>query len=141
MKPLFESRLDALRINVYFINSGAGATLSYPASRIAPMISIKDVHSDDHGAEGFYISNGCDWMKKINNRTGRPYGSTQLCHKKGTKVPYSEYNPLEEEWAPFYLDQIDKVRWFSPPSGKEGNETKVHHHHIFKAGKAIMDRL
>lgn len=142
MKPLFESRMDALRINIYFINSGAGATLSYPASPIHPMVSFKDVHfGDGNGDDGFYISNGCDWMANTNSRTGRPYGSPQLCHKKGTKVAYSEYNPLEEEWAPFYLDQIDKVGWFSPPCSKLGNETIVHRHQILKAGKAILDRL
>ena len=142
MKPLFESRMDALRINVYFVNSGAGATLSYPASRISPMVSFKDVHIGDGGGDdGFYVSNGCDWMANTNPRTGRPYGSPQLCHPKGTKVPYSEYNPLEEEWAPFYLDQIDKVGWYSPPCGKDGEERKVHRHQILKTGKAIMDRL
>ena len=58
MKPLFESRLDALRINVYLVNSGAGATLSYPASRIPLMSSFKEKHIGE--GESFYISNGCE---------------------------------------------------------------------------------
>ncbi|CAJ1956141.1 unnamed protein product [Cylindrotheca closterium] len=141
MKPLFESRLDALRINVYLVNSGAGATLSYPASRVTPMSNFKQKQIGEDGL--FYISNGCEWMRDINSRTGKPYGSTEFCHPKGAKVPYTEYNPMEEEWAPYFLEQTDKVGYFSPPCSDDddNHDSKIHQHQLLKAGKAIMDRL
>ena len=141
MKPLYETRVDTLRLNIYFANEGSGATLQYPASRIIPPTDT-------------YVSMGCDWMSDINDKTGLPYvvdyddssnttgttyGTTytqskKFCHSKGEIVNSTNYNPMEEAWASFFIQQKDhnNVGWYGPLS--EGAS-------IMKAGKAVFDRL
>lgn len=119
MKPLYETRVDTLKLNVYFANEGAGATLQYPASRIMP-------------SQETYTSMGCDWMLNINNRTSMPYGTTAFCHTEGEAVSSRNYNPMEEAWAPFFIKLNGNIGWYGPLSEDA---------YIMKAGKAVFDRL
>jgi predicted metal-binding protein len=120
MKPLFESQEEVLQFKIYFLNDGAGATLAYPASRIPPSAET-------------YTSLGCDWLSSINVRTGEPYGTTEFCHSEGETVHSRNYNPMEEAWAPFFLEQPeDKVGSFGPLLDDPS---------VVKAGKAVYDRL
>ena len=138
MKPLYEARVDTLKLNIYFANDGYGATLQYPASRIIPPTDT-------------YVSMGCDWMSNINDKTGLPYvvvrddsdaddkntddttTTTKFCRPKGEIVNSTNYNPMEEAWASFFIKQNDNsVGWYGPLS--EGAS-------IMKAGKAVFDRL
>jgi hypothetical protein len=124
LKPLYEIEMDALKLNVHFVNQGAGASLQYPGSSIPPNTT--------------YTSQGCDWMLQTNPRTGKPYGTKQeitRCHKAGTQVPSREYNPMEEPWCPMVASQPDKVGWYGPIDGQNNATT------IVKAGKVVFDRM
>lgn len=120
MKPLYESQEDAIQLKIYFVNDGAGATLAYPASQIPPSSQT-------------YTSFGCDWMLSTNDRTGEPYGSADLCRSSGEKVKSRNFNPMEQPWAPFFLEtKENQVAWFGPLI--EDPSTMI-------AGKPIYDRL
>jgi hypothetical protein len=49
MKPLYEADPELLKIQILFVNEGAGSTLQYPAGTIPPLMDT-------------YTSQGCEWM-------------------------------------------------------------------------------
>jgi hypothetical protein len=49
MKPLYEADPELLKIQILFVNQGAGSTLQYPAGTIPPLMDT-------------YTSQGCEWM-------------------------------------------------------------------------------
>jgi hypothetical protein len=103
LKPLFEADQSIMQIHVHFFNSGAGAVLSFPSVRA--------------NASTSYISLGCDWMRRNNNYTTRPFaGEAEIarCHPEGMEVPIRLYNPMERE---FCIDQAlhsGKIRIYGP---------------------------
>lgn len=88
LKPLYEQHEDVKLIGVYFANSGAGASVSFPGTIIDSTVN--------------YTSVGCDWMAAINIRTMRALGTQdeiQRCHPEELTVFSREYNPLERGWC------------------------------------------
>jgi hypothetical protein len=102
-KALHEAHQTAFTINVHYCNAGTGATMQYPGM-------IFDRRYD-------YISAGCEWMRSINPFTNRSYGTDaeiSRCHPEGTKVPYSQYNPMEEDWFAIAALNPTEIVWTFP---------------------------
>ena len=103
LKPLYEQHEDVKRIGVYFANSGAGASVSFPAIVI-------DGTSN-------YTSVGCTWMSTTNKFTQLPLGTKlerQRCHPEESIVFGREYNPLERGWCKDQAQNPGKSRISGP---------------------------
>jgi hypothetical protein len=89
LKALFESREGIRDIGIYFSNSGAGASITYPHYAVNKSSS--------------YISAGCDWMKEANPyNESRSIGTQEMierCHLENENVSTRVYNPLERSWC------------------------------------------
>ena len=139
LKALWESQGDALTLGMYFHNSGAGSQVIFPGyywpGRDQPQ----------------YTSLGCDWMRKTNPHTGRPYAPERdiaRCHPKGTLVPQREYNPMERPWCQSFVvgaagsgnrsshSPVDdgQVVWYGPYRSFDHGAV------ILTVGKSVFDR-
>jgi len=123
LKPLFEAEPSVMQFSVYFFNSGAGATLTFPGARAETRRSYK--------------SDGCEWMREENPYTGEPYGSDEeigRCAPKGTIVPSRLFNPMERE---FCRDQAlfpKEIRIYGPFFDEFWGEWRI------SLGQAVFDR-
>jgi hypothetical protein len=134
MKPLYEADPELLKIQILFVNDGAGSTLQFPAGIIPPQTDT-------------YTSRGCGWMASMTNpHTGMPFGSNAQrlrCHKEGTAVPSRDYNSMEDGTAAFILNEDltngkgtpGDVVWNGPILASDDSTV------ILRAGKAVYDRL
>eukprot|EP00529_Nitzschia_sp_RCC80_P002698 CAMPEP_0113449536 /NCGR_PEP_ID=MMETSP0014_2-20120614/5351_1 /TAXON_ID=2857 /ORGANISM="Nitzschia sp." /LENGTH=1855 /DNA_ID=CAMNT_0000340819 /DNA_START=9 /DNA_END=5576 /DNA_ORIENTATION=- /assembly_acc=CAM_ASM_000159 len=122
MKPIWEAEPLAMAVNVYFFNSGAGASLIFPS------------YQADSSA--YYQSAGCEWMDQINTLTGRPYGTAarRFCRPAGDLVSIRNYNPMER---PFCADQAlhpGQTRIFGPYLDTPFRQWRM------SIGEAVFDR-
>lgn len=126
MKPLFETCVDAITLGVFFHNSGAGASLLFPGQRM--------------GASGganvtTYPSVGCEWMRNINAKTGKPFATQyeiDRCHPEGTNVSLREWNPMESDMTKQIVLNSEKIIWYGPIQSW-GEPAII-------VGKSILDR-
>ena len=125
MKPLFEAQAEASALAVYFSNSGAGATISYPGSLYGVIVQN-------------YTSDGCDWMlEDINPFTNLPFGTAEevaRCHPKGEPVPAREYNPMDRAWIRNVAQSYDRVLWQSMNKRWQLPPAMI-------AGRGVFDRM
>lgn len=131
MKPLYEADPDLMKIQILFVNGGAGSTLQFPAGIIPPQMDV-------------YTSQGCDWMLNgTNPYTGMPFGSNGehlKCHEEGATVPSRDYNSMEDGTAAMIVAGLmrgspEDVVWAGPIMASDNTTV------IVRAGKAIYDRL
>ena len=91
LKAFYEYHQEVKTIQIHFVNDGQGASVIFPGRR-----------RQSYGTKN-YTSIGCDWLKQINPRTQRPYGTQRQidrCHPSGTIVDYAtEFNALEQAWC------------------------------------------
>jgi len=124
MKPIWESHPEILLLSVGFHNSGAGSEVSFPAYTAIGTAQ--------------YISQGCEWMRKINPRTDKPYGTVvevARCRSEGEVVNERDYNPLERQWCADQAQYPGKVRTFGPFRSSADSLW------LISLGKAVFDRL
>ena len=125
LRPLFEASSDVFSIGIHYFNDGAGASMNYPGH----------LHN---GLSVTYNSTGCEWMRNLNPRTGRPYGTEEQiskCHPKGEMVWGREYNPNEREWFQhFVLNGKGSTVWYGPYSFGGADIVRL------SVGKALYDR-
>ena len=125
LKPIYEAVGEIYLLGVYFANAGAGLSMYFPgfiqSSQGAPYESI-----------------GCDWMKEINPRTGRPFATQDeidKCNPAGTLVNQRNYNPLEQTFFRDFAVHGDRMHLFGPStSPNQGGP-------LLSVGRAIFDRL
>mmetsp|Transcript_5640 Transcript_5640/g.11678 ORF Transcript_5640/g.11678 Transcript_5640/m.11678 type:complete len:1810 (-) Transcript_5640:117-5546(-) len=124
LRPLFEANDYAILMGMYYVNSGSGAVVHYPGAM-------------SNGLSGGYISNGCDWMKKENPFTGKPYGTDEFmarCHPKGEVVNGRDYNVNEREWFQYIVEHRGAIVWYGPFTAA-GSPIA-----LMTIGKAVYDR-
>jgi len=123
LKAIWEAQPLAVSIGVIFVNSGAGAMVTYPSF-------TADSAND-------YTSAGCDWMRETNSLTGRPYATENeinRCTPPGRISSIREYNGLERKWCSDQALHPGETRIFGP----YGDVTKSSWRVTF--GKAAFDR-
>jgi len=122
LKPIFEAEKEITAVNLFFSNSGASSILQYPAGNAGVMLSP-------------YESAGCDWMRDINPRNGKPYGTEEeirRCRPAGEGVQPREYNPNEREWFPAMATNPG-ISWQGP--------LRANALPVFLVGTGIFDRM
>lgn len=122
-KAIFEAQPLAHSVGVWFVNSGAGAGVQFPSFAATP------------GLE--FTSSGCDWMKEINNYTGRPYGTDveiKRCTPEGMRSTIREYNGLERMWCADQALNPGETRIFGPYAGATWLSWRL------TIGRAVFDR-
>jgi hypothetical protein len=88
LKAIFEAEPLAFSVSVTFFNSGAGASVFFPSYPVS--------------YQSQYTSAGCDWMRNINNNTGRPFGTEEeidICIPAGMSSSARMYNGMERAWC------------------------------------------
>lgn len=123
MKALWEAEPSAVMVSVYFHNSGAGATVSFPSLR---------GHSS-----ATYVSGGCDWMKQRNPYTNEPFGTQEQinrCRAAGDVVPIREYNPMEREFCHDQILHPGESRIYGPYLDSIWGQWRL------TVGQAVFDR-
>ena len=102
LKGLFEAREEIRDLGLYFINNGAGASISYPQYTLS--------------TNNTYTSVGCEWMKEPNPyNKSKPIGTQamiDLCHEKDKNVSNRVYNPMERQWCIEQAKNPDKNHVF-----------------------------
>ncbi|KAL7569171.1 hypothetical protein ACA910_016997 [Epithemia clementina (nom. ined.)] len=104
LRPLHEVNGDVFFVGVYFFNSGAGASVTYPGVYYS-------------GVNVSYISAGCDWLRDVNTKTGAKLATEEeiaRCRPKGEMVRGREYNPVEREWFREAVVNRDSIYWYGP---------------------------
>lgn len=88
LRPLYEYHDNVKGVGIFFVNSGAGMSAQYPASRL--------------DSTQTYVSSGCDWMRQPNPLIPSQSLGTEeeiaRCHPAGERVRIREFNPLERPW-------------------------------------------
>ena len=125
LKALFESR-DVIRdMGLFFSNSGAGASLSYPHYRIA--------------TQSTYVSTGCEWMASPNfYDPSKPIGTQKMidrCSPKGEEVSSRIYSPLERSWCVDQALEPDRIHYSASPDAWDNGFW------LLTMGQAIYDRV
>ena len=103
LKAVFEGNQQIASCGVHFFNSGIATSLSHPGANIAELLPG-------------YTSDGCDWMREINQRNGKPFGTKEdikQCHPAGEFVPNRAYNSVERSWYRAAAS-TSGVIWFGP---------------------------
>jgi HAMP domain-containing protein len=125
LKALFESREEIRDLGVYFANSGAGASVSFPYYPLP--------------GSSTYVSVGCDWMNETNPRDASRMIGTQemigMCHPAGEEVSTRLYNPLERGWCRDQALSPDRLLFATGRNAWENDEW------LFSVGRAVYDRL
>lgn len=88
LKSTFESNSEVSSTGFVFFNSGMSTFFTYPGANAAD--NLID-----------YESEGCEWMREINPRNGKPYGTEediQRCRPRGEPVKARTYNAHEQSW-------------------------------------------
>jgi hypothetical protein len=126
LKALFESREGIRDLGIYFSNSGAGASITYPHYAVNMSSS--------------YVSAGCDWMKEANPYIESRSIGTQVmierCHLGGESVSTRAYNPLERSWC---MNQALNPSTFDATSGLDSWDDGKSL--LLAIGRAVYDRL
>lgn len=125
LRPLYEYHDDVHMIELDFVNSGAGAMVSFPGLRV-------------DGRER-YFSAGCDWMLKENPlNASKLLGSEEdfaRCHPADTVVPLREYNPNERPFVESEVLEPNKVHFYGP--FESPFQPTVY---LFRLGQSVYDR-
>ena len=122
-KAIFEAQPLAHSLGVWFVNSGAGAGVTFPS-----FAAIKGLE---------YTSEGCEWMREINPYTGRPLGTEEeinRCAPAGTRSTIRDYNGLERPWCADQALHPGETRIFGPYKGTTFLTWRV------TIGRAVFDR-
>lgn len=124
LRALFESRGEIRDLGLFFINSGAGASVNYPQYTVT--------------YNGSYNSSGCEWMKQPNPLDpSRSIGNQEMidrCHTAGEMVSTRAYNPMEREWCSFMALNPDSL------VGLVGADSWNNNQYLLTLGKGIYDR-
>lgn len=123
LKSLCESNQEIFATGYHFINSGVSTLFDFPGANAGDVLSE-------------YVSDGCDWMSKINPHNGKPFGTKeemQRCNPKGTKVAKRMFNSNERSWFSAYINSLD-ASWAGPFNF-------VNNVPIFIVGKPVFDRM
>eukprot|EP00536_Pseudo-nitzschia_multiseries_P012093 jgi/Psemu1/244263/estExt_Genewise1.C_4430009 len=124
LKAIYEAEPTALTLAIIFSNSGAGASVIYPAQPFS--------------FNAQYTSAGCEWMRATNALTGKPYGKEEeinRCTPEGTRASAREYNGLERAWCSDQALHPGEARIYGPYA----DATRASWRLTF--GKAVFDRL
>lgn len=124
LKAFFESH-DVIRdLGIYFSNSGAGASLTYPHYPIS--------------SQSTYISAGCEWMLLPNPYDpSRTLGTPEMiarCSPAGEAVSSRIYSPMEREWCILEALQPDRVHFGAGVDAWDGSW-------VLGMGQAVFDRV
>lgn len=122
-KAIFEAQPLAHSIGVWFVNSGAGAGVTFPS-----FAAIKGLE---------YTSEGCEWMRETNPYTGRPLGTEgeiNRCTPAGTRSIIRDYNALERPWCADQALHPGETRIFGPYEGTGFLTWRL------TIGRAVFDR-
>ena len=125
LRLLFETREDVRDMGVYFMNNGAGASITYPHYTMVP--------------NSTYISAGCEWMNQPNpydpSRTIGTQAMIDNCREEGVVVDTSLYNPMERQWCfEQALNPDETIVSIGPDAWDNGNW-------LLFFGKALYDRI
>eukprot|EP00980_Cylindrotheca_fusiformis_P018800 scaffold6265_cov193-Cylindrotheca_fusiformis.AAC.20 len=124
LRTLFETKEEIRDLGLYFINSGAGASVTFPQYTVP--------------YNGSYNSSGCDWMNEPNPLDPtRSIGTQDMinrCHPAGETVSTRGYNPMEREWCA-YMAMNPEV--FVATVGKDSWNSNQY---LLTLGKGIYDR-
>jgi len=132
LKPFFEAQREIAHVRVDFHNQGAGATVSYPGGILNIIMN---------SGEASYISQGCNWMRQPNPRTGRPLGTAtemQRCHAPESRVPAREFNAMEHGPCPAWA-LASGITWEQQQqqqSSSNGTTTSP----VVSVGQGVFDR-
>lgn len=104
LKAIFEAERDIAAAGVFFINSGASSIVQYPSGVVGLVLPS-------------YVSEGCEWMRKINPRNGKPFGTEEdiaRCPPVGETMLSREYNPNAREWYGKMATNPKGISWQGP---------------------------
>ena len=128
-KPFYETNQDVFFLGIFFANSGAGSSVTYPA-----------FHASSNDT---YESIGCDWMSNRNPMTASFSSATigtaeeiARCHPAGQIVKGRDFNPLEREWC--MAQALDPSRMHSVGPYKSAWKDNLW---IMTYGRSIYDRV
>jgi len=124
LKPIFEAEKEVAAAGVFFVNSGASSIVQYPSGVVGDLVSS-------------YNSSGCEWLRELNFRSGRPYGSEDeiaRCRPAGETMLPREYSPLERRWYQI-MAASSGISWLGPLTSKTPNALP-----IYLVGQGIYDR-